>query len=258
VDCGGVATPADAYCIFRQWLDQSCSFCNGGNIVSAARAASAARVVMRAVREGDDLVVAVRADGLPTVGALGFELRYPDGFELVGVEPAHKDAFAALQTRVIEGGRLRVGAYANGKPAAAGDGDLLAIRLRGTGTSGTLTAGSFVDDLAGAQDVTISLDGAAVTPAVNQVVLHQNSPNPFNPQTSIRFELPDAMRVRLSIYDVQGRAVRTLVDEHRGAGIHDVRWDGTDDRGTTVATGIYFYVLDAGGKRYQHKMVLLK
>jgi flagellar hook assembly protein FlgD len=95
------------------------------------------------------------------------------------------------------------------------------------------------------------------TPA-NQVVLHQNTPNPFNPATQIRFELPDAMRVSLRIFDVHGRLVRDLLDERREAGASVVQWNGTDEHGATVATGIYFYVLDAGGKRYQHKMVLLK
>jgi flagellar hook assembly protein FlgD len=92
----------------------------------------------------------------------------------------------------------------------------------------------------------------------SQVVLHQNSPNPFNPETMIRFELPRAMRVTVTVFDVNGRLVKQLLDEQRGAGSSTVEWNGTDAQGRTVATGVYFCVLDAGGARYQHKMVLLK
>jgi flagellar hook assembly protein FlgD len=155
---------------------------------------------------------------------------------------------------------VRVGAYANGAPVPISDGDMLAIRLRGNASSpeSRVTLERFVDDLAGAQTVSVALDEQSSAPMPTEVVLHQNSPNPFNPETSIRFELPQAMRVRLAIYDVHGRLVRQLLDEHRDAGASNVEWNGTDDRGATVATGVYFYVLDAGGKRYQHKMVLLK
>ena len=137
---------------------------------------------------------------------------------------------------------------------------MLAIRLHGSASSRDqrVTLEKFVDDLAGAQTVSISLDEQGNVPMPDQVVLHQNSPNPFNPQTSIRFELPEAMRVRLSIFDVHGKLVRLLLDERRDAGVSNVEWNGTDDRGATVATGVYFYALDAGGKRYQHKMVMLK
>jgi flagellar hook assembly protein FlgD len=96
------------------------------------------------------------------------------------------------------------------------------------------------------------------TPVPDQVVLHQNSPNPFNPETTIRFELPSAMRVQLSVFDVHGRLVRKLIDEQRGAGASTVEWNGRDDKGAGVATGVYFYVLEAAGSRYQRKMILLK
>lgn len=259
VDCSSAPTPADAYCIFRHWLDQSCSFCSGGASTALRTAGPAPRLSLRALRENDDVVVVLQVSGVPSVGALGFEIKYPDNFELVRIEPSRKDIFAALQTRIVTPGRVRVGAYANGAPVPIGDGDMLAIRLHGNASPGEhrVSLDKFVDDLGGAETVSISLDEAAA-PVPSQVVLHQNSPNPFNPETSIRFELPQAMRVRLAIYDVHGRLVRQLLDEHRDAGASNVEWNGTDDRGATVATGVYFYVLDAGGKRYQHKMVLLK
>jgi flagellar hook assembly protein FlgD len=64
--------------------------------------------------------------------------------------------------------------------------------------------------------------------------------------------------VRLWILDVAGRIVRTLVDETQGAGPHEAIWDGKDDRGGPVSSGVYFYVLDADGDRRTRKLVLLK
>ena len=257
VDCSGAPTPGDAYCIFKQWLDQSCSFCNGGAVAMSASLPSP-RLSLRTMREDEEIVVVLSANGSGEVGALGFELKYPKELVLMRAEPPRKDTFAALQTRLVEPGRVRVGAYANSGKTLSASGDILALRFHAPGeVRGTVTAQRFVDDLAGAQDVTVSLQAAlAVMPP--QVVLHQNSPNPFNPRTMIRFELPEPMHVRLTIFDVHGRLVKQLLDERREAGVSTMDWDGTDSHARNVATGVYFYVLDAGGSRLQRKMVLLK
>jgi hypothetical protein len=88
--------------------------------------------------------------------------------------------------------------------------------------------------------------------------LEQNVPNPFNPATAIRFAIAAPARVDLVIYDVAGRRVRTLVSGHRPPDTYRVTWDGTDDRGARVASGIYFYRLTAGNFAQTRKMVLLK
>ncbi len=96
------------------------------------------------------------------------------------------------------------------------------------------------------------------TPPIDHVRLAQNYPNPFNPNTTIRYELPGDCHVRLAIYDVAGRLVRVLVDEQRTGGVHDVMWSGTDSGGSAVASGIYFYRLDAAGTVITKKMALLR
>ncbi|HEU4365029.1 MAG TPA: FlgD immunoglobulin-like domain containing protein [Candidatus Krumholzibacteria bacterium] len=88
--------------------------------------------------------------------------------------------------------------------------------------------------------------------------LGQNTPNPFNPTTLISYSLPAREHVTVSVYDASGRLVRTLVDETRGAGSHDVQWDGRDNAGTTVGSGVYFYRLTAGKFSESKKMVMLK
>lgn len=88
--------------------------------------------------------------------------------------------------------------------------------------------------------------------------LKQNYPNPFNPSTTIAFETPSSGHVRLDVFDVRGRRVRTLVDESMPAGAHLVTWDGRDNAGNTAGSGVYFYRLAAGGKSEAKKMMILK
>jgi hypothetical protein len=93
---------------------------------------------------------------------------------------------------------------------------------------------------------------------VQSLSLEQNYPNPFNPTTAIRFVLPEAAQVTLTVFDPAGRKVVTLKDETMTYGAHEVRWDGRDDAGNAVAAGVYFYRLTAGNKTSTKKMVLLK
>ncbi len=88
--------------------------------------------------------------------------------------------------------------------------------------------------------------------------LAQNFPNPFNPETQIRFSLPDVARVTIRIYDQLGREVRTLVENDYQAGEHLVTWDAKDSSGTQVATGTYFYSFRASDFVSTKKMIFLK
>ena len=88
--------------------------------------------------------------------------------------------------------------------------------------------------------------------------LAQNEPNPFNPSTTIRFDLERAGRVRCAVYDLQGRLVATLVDGERGAGANRVEWDGRADAGGAVPSGVYLYRLQGDGWVEERKMVLAR
>lgn len=89
-------------------------------------------------------------------------------------------------------------------------------------------------------------------------VLYGNFPNPFNPVTKISFALPRDARVRILIYDTNGRVVRRLTDAVLTAGPHEIAWDGKGDDGKNVASGVYYVKLDGAGKRVVGKMALLK
>jgi len=88
--------------------------------------------------------------------------------------------------------------------------------------------------------------------------LAQNSPNPFNPSTTISYTLAEAGQVSLAVYDLRGRLVKTLAEGLVDAGTHHVQWNGTDSRGRVLASGVYFYRLKAESYSQVRKMVLLK
>jgi flagellar hook assembly protein FlgD len=88
--------------------------------------------------------------------------------------------------------------------------------------------------------------------------LRPNWPNPFNPSTALRFDLPEAGAVRLSVYDVGGRLIKDLADGAYPAGSHAVIWDGRDAAGRAVASGSYFARLQAGGRQTTVRMSLVR
>ena len=88
--------------------------------------------------------------------------------------------------------------------------------------------------------------------------LLQNYPNPFNPVTKLRYDLPENSHVNITIYDMLGRAVKTMVNQHQNAGHRSIIWDGTNDYDNTVSTGIYLYQIQAGAYTRTKKMVFLK
>ena len=92
----------------------------------------------------------------------------------------------------------------------------------------------------------------------DQVVLYPNYPNPFNPTTQLRYDLPEYSHVRIMIYDLMGRKIRTLVDMDQKAGYRSIQWNATNDLGQPVSAGMYLYTIQTGEFRQTRKMVLLK
>jgi len=88
--------------------------------------------------------------------------------------------------------------------------------------------------------------------------LYQNYPNPFNPSTTIPFDLPRAGHVRLTVYNIAGQQVATLVDRELQVGHYAVTWDGKDAGGRLVASGVYVYRLEADGITQTRKMIMVK
>ena len=88
--------------------------------------------------------------------------------------------------------------------------------------------------------------------------LNQNYPNPFNPTTEISFTLDNASNVNLTVFNMLGQVVKVLENTSLNAGIHSYNWDGSDQLGQSVSTGVYLYTLTDGAKSITKKMALMK
>ena len=169
-----------------------------------------------------------------------------DYYDMVSDDVGANLAWAATFNNEQDVYYLRIGDYdcnANGVP------DSLDIALK---HSADFNENGIPDDCEGLQT------GAGEMVA-GTYQLFQSIPNPFNPTTAIRFEVPaGGGTVRLRVFDVSGRLVRTLVDGAVPGGMRSAAWDGCDDRGAPVASGVYFYRLEAPGYTQTRKTALVK
>jgi len=108
-------------------------------------------------------------------------------------------------------------------------------------------------------DFVVGIVNSVATPGLASTFrLRQNYPNPFNPATSIRYELTKSSSVVLQVFDLLGREVRLLVNEAKPAGLHGVKWDGLNDAGLSVSSGLYLYRIVSQNQVVIRKMVLMR
>ena len=88
--------------------------------------------------------------------------------------------------------------------------------------------------------------------------LHQNYPNPFNPVTNLSYDLPEDAMVNITVFDMMGRVVRTLVNGQQSAGYKSLLWNATNNSGQPISAGLYIYTIQAGEFSQTKKMILLK
>ena len=167
------------------------------------------------------------------------------------VRPAAELADFIVASRSTEEG-LRI-VFAGAVPVD-GPGELLRV-YSGVGLNKAQLARVRFNDGAIVAEVT---EIATVPSRPIAFVLHANWPNPFNPETTIAFDLPQASVVELQIFDILGQSVRTLVAEGLPAGRHQVVWNGLDASGNRVSSGVYFYRLQTGQQMQMRRMLLIK
>jgi len=257
VNCDGAVTPGDARCIHANVVDGSCVFCNMSTGEAMARAVVPTVSAGGVWQVGDTLTVNLKVGGVPLLHAFGLMVDFAGTVSLIDFMPSGLTDFAAsaFPYAAIAGG------YALNGIAAEAPVDLLRMRFRVPDGIQVIYVNGFTDDLAGAQQLAIVWDGtpSGIADMPRELVLGQNHPNPFNPTTIIPYGVPrDGTAVRLLVFDPSGGLVRRLVDGEQAGGTHEAVWDGRDEQGTPVSSGVYFCVLESGGRRFTRKMVLLK
>ena len=219
---------------------------------------------------GENMFVDVSLANVQALMGYGFVLNYDaERFEFVEAVPAAEDLlksaggetplFRALQG---EAGQVHImNAIVNGSEVS-GDGDVVRLVFRvlrdfEDNARFEIADGLVFDPSQFANPLVGGVLDIQTTPT--EFALLQNFPNPFNPETTIGYELAESADVTLQIYNVVGQVVRTLMAaESQSVGRYQVRWDGMDDRGMPVSSGIYFYQISAGKFQDVRKLMLLK
>tara|TARA_Y100001935_G_scaffold251458_1_gene253415 strand:- start:33912 stop:39212 length:5301 start_codon:yes stop_codon:yes gene_type:complete len=177
--------------------------------------------------------------------------------ELVDVEYSEvlKDASTI---RNVEDGKLTLAMASTTSIEQGGDLVVLTFRLTDPGAYSTLSISNFIANEVNMTTTAVNTNEISLN-APTEFKLHQNYPNPFNPSTTIGFEVPDNnTMVRLEIYNILGQRVKTLVNDVHSIGRYSVRWDGTNDAGMQVSTGIYLYRIQAGDIVQSKKLTFIK
>ena len=219
---------------------------------------------------GEMIAVDVSLTNVAALVGYGFALNYEtDKFEFVSVVPADEDLLKStggetLFHHIVSDGQVTVANGLFNGTAVSGGGDVVRFVFR--------VLREFEDNARfEVADGLVFDPGQLSNPAVvagvlefqstpREFALHQNFPNPFNPDTTIKYDLAESADVTLQIYNVLGQVIRTLVaSEAQNAGRYQIRWNGMDDRGVPVSSGIYFYQISADGKFSDvRKLMLLK
>ena len=197
----------------------------------------------------------------------GLELEYdPNSVDFLGAEQEGNGFFAGESSLsgVLEesDGRLSLAGYRSQEGSAEDSGLLARLHFRlqpGAAPAPVRLVEVAGIDADGRFGVALLPDGVArISLLPSTYVLEQNAPNPFNPQTEIRFQLPQAGPVTMRVYDLLGQVVTVLVDEQLPAGFHRAVWDGRDAAGRAAASGLYFYVMETEDFRQARKLLLLR
>jgi len=200
-------------------------------------------------KSGDRILLPVHMDNGSDIFAMHFTLEYdPQVLKAVGASLTSFNEDFQIAYNVLHG-RIRV-ALAGGQPMA---GSAVVVNLEfdvleteSTDATSLLEITAIVINEGSICANVQAAEFRMGVPVPEEYALDQNYPNPFNPETTIKYQLPEAGKVVLKIYNAIGQEIRTLVNEEKEAGYHDIRWDGMDNKGVRVSSGVYIYRLQVG------------
>ena len=215
-------------------------------------------------RVGEEMAILVSLQDFAELKAYGLSVSYdPQVLAYVGAR--------------VENGILGAGEFAEGQLVSQKDGLLSLAAYGDVATEGDLGLNLVFRSLREIEDSYIDIVDAQVrddsyrlnslaTPVSVRIqtrpevyALRNNYPNPFNPETTLKYDLPEAGDVKLEVYNMLGQVVSTLVNEHQAAGRYAIQWDATNDRGQSMSSGVYFYRVQVGDQFTDiKKMLLLK
>ena len=272
-NCNGAITPQDALCIgwrslMGDWHDpqpgDNCGCVAGPKVVGeiSQHAASVSLASFEAA-PGQRVRIPVIMDHPQSLDAFGLKLSYPAGLlECIEVlKTPVTEEWLALGGVVTEEGILRLGGFHTEPVSKNGSVVMLEVVFEvknGVVGEGQLAFVELVDDIAGVEANEAAVKVEAIP---TNFALEQNYPNPFNPTTDIRYQLADTgspVHITLKIYNILGHEVKTLENELKNSGYYTVTWDGRDEYGQEVASGVYIYRIETANFVQTKRMLLMK
>ena len=271
-NCDGPVSPGDALIIFRAYLDglQPPLECPPALTVSKTASDLELSLTHEEGIPGEEVTMPIKLNNPDGLDAFGFDLGYPDellSFVKVSSTDLTKD-WQVVNGKENVPGTVTIGGF-NPKAICKTKSDvLLTVTLKAkqeTEGYGDLWLFNLTDDLAEAE-----INSGGYSTIVNGVrkisdsdipktfALEQNYPNPFNLETEIMYQLPEAIYVELTIYNSLGHRVRTLVSRNQSAGRYAACWDGRDELGNVITSGIYIYRIRTSTFNDVKKMLLVK
>lgn len=184
------------------------------------------------------------------VTSVSSEIELNGNVEFDGVDSKLPEGWIVFKN--YSNGKLRI-AMAGADALTSGNLAVLKFKLKDKESSINVLGNAKLND-----NVNAELNAVKVKEIPTSFALSQNYPNPFNPTTTIKYQVAENAKVSLTIYDMLGQKVKTLIDNEQEAGYYTVRWDGTNESGSKVTSGIYIYRLTAGKFTSTIKMNLLK
>jgi hypothetical protein len=233
----------------------------GGQLASDAKVQLSYESVDKA---NANLMVNLENNGVLNMGV--FRIKYDTEKYILGDAVAAdrlKDLTVVSYNDEAEGEYRVVVVNINGRKIVSGTGEILTIPVTAVGEKFDGIGEISLLDAIFEESVQVELSQEALALKVQlpkAFALSQNFPNPFNPSTTVAFDIPEGkeVNVRLNVYNMRGQLIRTLVNEVKSEGSYQIQWDGTDNHGRRVSSGVYFYRITTGEFSQTRKMVILK
>lgn len=216
------------------------------------------------IYESDDIItLPILIEGRDDVFASGFEIRY-NSQVLTALAATSSMPSSYLATNLNEPGTAKI-SLINTHGLVNSQGEIIKLKFKVNGKQDdnpelNIKQARLFDRQAQRIEANVNMDQETITAVPKAYQLHQNYPNPFNPTTSIRYSLPEASEIKLTVYNMAGQEIKTLATGKVAAGSHSVVWDGRDNAENAVPSGVYFYKLSAESQQWQSikKMILIK
>ncbi|NOZ61071.1 MAG: T9SS type A sorting domain-containing protein [Calditrichaeota bacterium] len=267
-------TPGDALYIFQGYMngDSAPLDCNSGSLKkNQPQSNRAVSLIQIPASRSDELKIVLKVSQIGDLRVFGANIGFPDDLmQLVSVKSSPiTELWEAFGGKESIDGVITVGGFHTEAVERDGDASLaeFTFRLLNDVDSAELWLYGLTDDLGKAANLSEEFHVSLNMPNVQQIQseavpqkysLSQNYPNPFNMATDIRYSIPEAAHVTLVIYNARGQRIKTLVSEQQNAGYYAVRWNGKDEQGNNLPSGVYVFQMKTEKFAAAQKLVLIK